>query len=65
MRMFAIVLAIMLASGCLYSRDGIAAPLRTTITHGATTSNSLVHEARCAVRRVCGVRGCVRRTVCW
>ncbi len=42
-----------------------AAPASGTAIRRAADAASIVTQVPCAMRRVCGRRGCVTRRVCW
>ena len=42
-----------------------AAPANGPVINQAAAATSPVMKAPCAVRRVCGYRGCVSRRACW
>jgi len=65
MRNLTLVTAAILAISCGGIGTSAAAPRFDRALVASAASQSLVTKAACAVRRVCGVRGCVRRRVCW
>ena len=65
MRYLTLVTAAILALGYNGSQSSLAAPAFDRAVVSSATSQSLVTEVGCVRRRICGVRGCVRRLVCW
>jgi hypothetical protein len=65
MRNLALVTAVILAISCGGIKSSMAAPGFDGALVASAANQSLMTKVGCAVRRVCGVRGCVRRRVCW
>ena len=65
MRNLALAVAAMLAINCGGINSSMAAPGFDRALGASAASQSLMTRVGCAVRRVCGVHGCVRRRVCW
>jgi hypothetical protein len=65
--MRAMILGILLTLGlaCLGAGNAPAAAVSGAAIGRAASAASIVTEVPCAVRRVCGRRGCVARRACW
>jgi hypothetical protein len=62
-----ILLAALVATGIglLGTSLTLAAPAQGSSIAAAAATTSPVTKVPCAMRRVCGRRGCVMRRVCW
>lgn len=65
MRALILGLGVALGLGWIGTASAPAAPASGPALGNAAGSASIVHEVPCAMRRVCGRRGCVRQRVCW
>ncbi len=65
MRTIVFSAAFTLALALLGTTGVNAAPANGTAIGSAAKTDSIVHQVPCAMRRVCGRRGCVTRRVCW
>jgi hypothetical protein len=65
MRTIVLNAAFTLALALLGTAGTHAAPVNGAALGSAAKTGSFVHKVPCAMRRVCGRRGCVRRRVCW
>lgn len=65
MRTIVFSAAFTLALALLGTTATNAAPANGAALGNAVKTDSVVHQVPCAMRRVCGRRGCVTRRVCW
>ena len=61
------ILSVLLTIGLAWlgATGAPAAPVNGTAIGRAAETASIVYEVPCAMRRVCGRRGCVTRRACW
>lgn len=65
MRTIMLSAAFTLALALLGTAGTQAAPVNGAALGSAAKPDTVVHQVPCAMRRVCGRRGCVMRRACW